>query len=148
MVNLNDVTFALFQLVDDLDSEISNFPELIEIAEKWLNNDLIKMDIALCYNDHIKETDEPQTLHGFIVFFLEHPFILGDTSTLVGLKEFAEIIGWDKARLSTKYSRQREGKKVRPILPEPIQILASTPLWTKAQAKNYKEKLETKEALS
>ncbi|MFT9848190.1 hypothetical protein [Aneurinibacillus sp. REN35] len=58
---------------------------------------------------------------------------------LVGLKEFAEIIGWDKARLSTKYSRQRDGKKVRPPLPEPIQILAATPVWTKEQALAYKK---------
>lgn len=59
--------------------------------------------------------------------------------TLVGLKEFAEEIGWDKARLSTKYSRQRNGKKVRPLLPEPIQILAATPIWTLSQAQEYKK---------
>ncbi|MED1217399.1 hypothetical protein [Bacillus paranthracis] len=51
-------------------------------------------------------------------------------------------MGWDKARLSTKYSRQREGRKVRQPLPEPIQILASTPIWTLDQAKKYKEILE------
>jgi hypothetical protein len=70
---------------------------------------------------------------------------MGSNSPLVGLKEFAEILGWDKARLSTKYSRQREGKKVRPLLPEPIQLLASTPIWTLEQAKGYKKKkLENK----
>ncbi|MDQ0271220.1 hypothetical protein [Cytobacillus purgationiresistens] len=60
---------------------------------------------------------------------------------LVGLKEFAEVIGWDKARLSTKYARQREGKKVRPPLPVPIQVLASSPIWTLEQAQNYRIKL-------
>ncbi|MED0708666.1 hypothetical protein P4S91_10540 [Aneurinibacillus aneurinilyticus] len=60
-------------------------------------------------------------------------------STLVGLKEFAEVIGWDKARLSTKYSRQRKGKKVRPVLPEPIQVLACGPIWTLEQAEEYKK---------
>ncbi|MGG4264191.1 hypothetical protein [Peribacillus simplex] len=35
----------------------------------------------------------------------------GVVPPLVGLKEFAELLGWDKARLSTKYSRQRDGKK-------------------------------------
>ena len=58
------------------------------------------------------------------------------------MKEFAEILGWDKARLSTKYSRQREGKKVRPLLPEPVQVLASTPIWTQKQAENYKSQID------
>ncbi|MCU6603795.1 hypothetical protein OCO53_25480 [Peribacillus frigoritolerans] len=58
---------------------------------------------------------------------------------LVGIKEFAEIIGWDKMRLSTKYSRQRKGKKVRKPVPEPIQILAATPVWTLQQAKDYRD---------
>lgn len=146
MTKLDDVTFALFQLVDE-DSDISNFPELIEIAEKWLNNDLIKSELALAYGDHLNENTEPQPLEGFIVYFLEHPFLIGDNSTMLGLKEFADYIGWDKARLSTKYSRQCAGKKVRPRIPEPIQVLASTPLWTKSQAKTFKEKVETKEAL-
>lgn len=60
----------------------------------------------------------------------------------MGLKEFAEIIGWSKARLSTKYNRQREGKNVRPRLPEPIQVLASTPIWTEQQAKAFKNMVE------
>ena len=58
---------------------------------------------------------------------------------LVGLREFAEILDWDKARLSTKWSRQQEGKKVRPPLPVPIQILAATPVWTLKQAQEYKK---------
>ncbi|PAE90887.1 hypothetical protein CHH72_00615 [Shouchella clausii] len=58
------------------------------------------------------------------------------------MKEFAELIGWETARLSTKFARQREGKKVRPRLPEPIQILASTPIWTVRQAEAYKRKLD------
>lgn len=48
-------------------------------------------------------------------------------STLVGLKEFAKILRWDKAKLSTKLSRQQKGQRVRSSLPEPIQILAATP---------------------
>lgn len=62
--------------------------------------------------------------------------------TLVGLKEFAEIIGWDKRRLSVKLKRQQQGMKVRPPLPEPIQILAATPVWTKQQALSYKKILD------
>ncbi|MCE0555144.1 hypothetical protein LQK80_35660 [Bacillus thuringiensis] len=70
---------------------------------------------------------------------------LGSNSLLVGLKEFAEILGWDKARLSTKFSRQRDGKKVRPLLPEPIQILASTPIWT-LKRKKYKAIIDGRSA--
>ena len=61
------------------------------------------------------------------------------TLPLVGMKEFAEIIGWSIARLSTKYARQREGRNVRPRLPEPIQVLASTPVWTEQQALDFKK---------
>ncbi|RKJ75246.1 hypothetical protein D7X33_17715 [Butyricicoccus sp. 1XD8-22] len=60
---------------------------------------------------------------------------------LVGLKEFAEVIGWERARLSVKYTRQQEGKKVRPPIPEPVQMLAATPLWTLKQAEAYKKLL-------
>ncbi|QUW68508.1 hypothetical protein KFQ04_28905 (plasmid) [Pseudomonas synxantha] len=70
----------------------------------------------------------------------------GSNSPLVGLKEFAEILGWDKARLSAKFSRQRDGKKVRPLLPNPIQILASTPVWTLKQAKKYKAIIDGRSA--
>ncbi|MEP9408533.1 hypothetical protein ABKP09_19640 [Peribacillus frigoritolerans] len=63
----------------------------------------------------------------------------GGVPRLVGIKEFAEIIGWDKMRLSTKYSRQRKGKKVKKPVPEPIQILAATPVWTLQQAKDYRD---------
>ncbi|GIX59963.1 hypothetical protein BPADB04_49930 [Bacillus paranthracis] len=52
----------------------------------------------------------------------------------------------DKTRLSTKFSRQRDGKKVRPLLPEPIQILASTPIWTLKQAKKYKAIIDGRSA--
>ncbi|HDR6289641.1 TPA: hypothetical protein QCU33_005806 [Bacillus cereus] len=58
------------------------------------------------------------------------------------MKEFAEIIGWDKARLGMKYFRQREGKKVRPPLPKPIQILAATPIWTLEQVLAFKRNID------
>ncbi|MBE3570200.1 MAG: hypothetical protein IMW92_08845 [Bacillales bacterium] len=52
------------------------------------------------------------------------------------------MIGWEKARLSTKYSRQQEGRKVKDPLPEPVQILAATPVWTVEQAEKYKRSLK------
>lgn len=63
---------------------------------------------------------------------------------LVGIKEFAELLGWDKARLSTKYNRQRTGRNVRPTLPEPVQVLAATPIWTLEQAQAYKRIIDGK----
>ena len=63
---------------------------------------------------------------------------------LVGIKEFAELLGWDKARLSTKYNRQRTGANVRPLLPEPVQVLAATPIWTLRQAQAYKRLIDGK----
>jgi hypothetical protein len=136
MTKIKDVENAFVSLISD---ELLEIPALLELAQKWYHNDIIKMQLAVTYDDI--EYDVPLESH--IAYHLEHPFLLGDTSTLVGIKEFAELIGWDKARLSTKYSRQKEGRKVRPLLPEPIQILAATPVWTKAQAMKFKELLET-----
>lgn len=58
---------------------------------------------------------------------------------LVGAKEFSEMIGWSNQALSMKLLRQREGRTVRNPLPEPVQILAATPVWTLEQAKDYKK---------
>lgn len=58
---------------------------------------------------------------------------------LVGTKEFAELLGWSKANFSTKFKRQRDGKKVKNPLPEPVHILAATPVWTLEQAEKYKK---------
>lgn len=80
--------------------------------------------------------------YGFYQIWIDE--LGGVVPFLVGLKEFAELLGWDKARLSTKYARQREGKKVRPVLPEPIQILAATPIWTLRQAERYKDIVDGK----
>lgn len=61
---------------------------------------------------------------------------------LCGLKEFANILGWKPAKLSTKFSRQHKGMKVKNPLPEPISILAATPVWTRQQVDKYKNLLE------
>lgn len=53
-----------------------------------------------------------------------------ESDDLIGQKEFAEILGWDRRRVSTYYWR---GK-----LPEPIKKLASGPVWTRQQAEEYK----------
>lgn len=48
---------------------------------------------------------------------------------LVGLKEAADMLGWDKRKLSTY--------RKRGVFPEPIQTLYSGPIWTKKQVEDY-----------
>ena len=50
---------------------------------------------------------------------------------LVGLKEAAEILGWDPRRVSTYRSRG--------TFPEPIAELASGPVWVRDQIEKYKK---------
>lgn len=50
---------------------------------------------------------------------------------LVGLAEAAEILGWDRRRVSVYISR---GK-----FPEPIARVAAGPLWTRRQIEEYKK---------
>ncbi|MGG3884325.1 helix-turn-helix transcriptional regulator [Brevibacillus panacihumi] len=50
---------------------------------------------------------------------------------LVGLAEAAEMLGWDKRQISTYINR---GK-----FPEPIQRLASGPIWTYKQIEDYRD---------
>lgn len=72
-------------------------------------------------------------------------FYLGQLTSeedpLIGTKEFAEILGWNQARLSTLYRRQCAGSNVVHPLPKPMANLASTPVWRKSQAIIYKEQL-------
>ena len=58
---------------------------------------------------------------------------------IVGMKEFAEMLGWSVARLSVKYHRQQVGMRVRPPLPTSIQTLSATPVWLESQAVEYKK---------
>jgi hypothetical protein len=50
---------------------------------------------------------------------------------LVGVQEAAEIMGWDKRKLSTYMARG--------TFPEPIQRLASGSIWTRQQILDYKD---------
>lgn len=49
---------------------------------------------------------------------------------LVGVSEAAEILGWSKQQITVYVSR---GK-----FPEPVQRLASGPVWKKEQIENFK----------
>lgn len=52
---------------------------------------------------------------------------------LLGVREVAEFIGWLPAKVSTYYKR---GK-----LPEPVQVLASGPIWTRQQIEEYRDSI-------
>ena len=53
---------------------------------------------------------------------------------LVGLKEAAEILGWDKRKVATY--------RKRGAFPEPMQNLASGPVWTRKQIEDFKKEKE------
>jgi hypothetical protein len=53
---------------------------------------------------------------------------------LVGVKEAAELLNWDKGKVSTYLARG--------VFPEPIQRLAAGPIWTREQIEAYKKEQE------
>lgn len=53
---------------------------------------------------------------------------------LVGLSEAAEILGWDKRKISTYIKRNS--------FPEPLRKLASGPIWTYKQIEDYQKNLQ------
>ena len=48
----------------------------------------------------------------------------------LGVAETAELLGWDKRKVSTYLQRG--------VFPEPLQRLASGPIWTRKQIEEYK----------
>ena len=48
---------------------------------------------------------------------------------LVGTKEAAEILGWDRRKVATYQGRG--------LLPEPVARLATGPVWTRRQIEEY-----------
>lgn len=59
-----------------------------------------------------------------------------DPDELIGQTEFAEILGWDRRKVATYYYRG--------ILPNPVKVLASGPIWLREQAENFKKQEELK----
>lgn len=51
---------------------------------------------------------------------------------LVGVAESAEILGWDRRKVSTYIKRG--------VFPEPVQRLRSGPLWTRKQIDEYRDR--------
>ncbi|MFR9708127.1 DUF3653 domain-containing protein [Paenibacillus sp. MB22_1] len=59
------------------------------------------------------------------------PIDISDYEDLVGYAEAAEILGWDKRHVGTYLKRG--------TFPEPIQRLASGPIWTRKQIEDYRD---------
>lgn len=48
------------------------------LAQKWLNNDLIKKTIAVSYDYWVEDTQIPMTLDEFVLQYLDHAEYLGE----------------------------------------------------------------------
>jgi hypothetical protein len=108
----------------------------VDMPDKYLlawSNRMQKIVEDLMYlpNHFVKEQIESALIGTFEKAFDE-------LSKRIGLDEFASIIGWEKKKLSVY--RQREE-----VVPEPIEILAATPLWTVGQAQTFKRVIENRE---
>lgn len=60
----------------------------------------------------------------------DHCLNIAGYTELVGVKEAAEILGWDVRRVATYRSRGS--------FPEPMAVMAMGPVWTREQIENYK----------
>jgi len=65
----------------------------------------------------------------YLQSFYSQQHILSDE--IVGYAEAADILGWDKRKIGTYLQRG--------VFPEPIQRLASGPIWTRRQIEDYKK---------
>jgi len=58
---------------------------------------------------------------------------------LVGTHEVADILGWDKAKVSVYMRREDDRNWPGKLLPKPIQILASGPVWRKSDIEKFRD---------
>ncbi|MCE3202484.1 hypothetical protein [Paenibacillus sonchi] len=104
---------------------------------KTYETDGIKVTSDLDFANRIATEQYALEVIGFLQNFFDiegnpRPENKGKTiPPLVGLAEAAEMLGWDKRKLSTY--RSRGG------FPEPIQQLASGPIWTYKQIEDYRD---------
>lgn len=68
--------------------------------------------------------------------YLKH-YYTQKADRLVGVAEAAELLGWKKQKVATYITRG--------VFPEPIQRLASGPIWLRSQIETYKSTKEAKE---
>lgn len=55
---------------------------------------------------------------------------------LVGLADAADLLGWDRRKVSAYYPRPKGD------FPKPVQTISSGPVWTKKQIEDYKATLK------
>lgn len=65
-----------------------------------------------------------------------------DWPHLIDLRVFAQILNWNTTKLKQKLNEQWSGKRAKPPLPDPVDFLGTTPIWTIQQAWDYRERLE------
>lgn len=68
MTTLQEVTTALASMKDE------------ELAQQWLHNDVVKMKIAICYDDWMSDVDDhklPLSLIEYIEVCLDEPAHIG-----------------------------------------------------------------------
>lgn len=59
---------------------------------------------------------------------------------LVGSKEIQEMMGWKNHSIVRTYWKRAEAKGFPPgMFPKPIQVLASGPIWTRAQIEEWEK---------
>ncbi|WP_206922726.1 hypothetical protein [Alicyclobacillus suci] len=79
--------------------------------------------------EQVRELESGQTVDAWLQELYATFCAKVSVPELAGVREVAEMTGWLPAKVSTYYKR---GK-----LPDPVQVLASGPIWTKQQIKDW-----------
>ncbi|UED72091.1 helix-turn-helix transcriptional regulator [Brevibacillus sp. HD3.3A] len=82
-----------------------------------------------------REPDEDDEVSGDVLLLGVIPW---HAPELVGLAETAELLGWKKQQVQNYIKRAEEKGWPEGMFPEPIQRLASGPVWTREQIELYK----------
>ncbi len=61
---------------------------------------------------------------------------------LVGTREVAEILGWGKNRVSEYMRREERRGWPGKLIPRPVQVLASGPVWRRSDIEKFKGSLK------
>ena len=105
--------------------------ELMQHTHQFGESELILLDMfgEIMANLEAKDfTNEPLPANYLQSYYPQQHQL---NTEIVGYAEAAEILGWDKRRIGVYMKR---GK-----FPEPIQQLASGPIWTRKQIEDYRD---------
>ncbi|WP_080833178.1 type I-C CRISPR-associated protein Cas8c/Csd1 [Cohnella massiliensis] len=105
--------------------------ELMQYTHKFGDAEMVLLDMfgeIMAGLDISDFTNKPVGAK-YLQSFYSQQHILSDE--IVGYAEAAYILGWDKRKIGTYLQRG--------VFPEPIQRLASGPIWTRRQIEDYKK---------